>query len=222
MKKITENTSTAGYINIGNYRVFTSDDTDGYGYLTVQDANSCFHHFSQGRQFYNALEWCCGPGYFGLAALQTGLTTHISFSDISRDAQQVITKTIKQNNLPCKFYLSDNFKRIPKQKFDLIIANPPHFNFTLPAWAQHGNNLSVTAHEHRKMQDLDWKVHQNFFDTVGEYLTDDGKIMLMENVTGSRPETFQDMLADNNLHITNFSNSTEHKDTVYYIEISKL
>ena len=45
--------------------------------------------------------------------------------------------------------------------------------------------------------------------------------MLMENVTGSRPETFSDMLQDNNLKITNFSNSVKHKDIVYYIEIAK-
>ena len=40
-----------GYINLGEYKVFTSDETDGYGYLTVKDAISCFHHFSQGRRF---------------------------------------------------------------------------------------------------------------------------------------------------------------------------
>lgn len=206
------------YINLGNYRVFTSDETDGYGYLTVKDAISCFHHFAQGRQFENALEWCGGPGYFGLATLQTRLASRVSFSDISTYAKDVITRTINYNNLPCKFYLSDNFKSIPKQKFDLIIANPPHFNFTVPTWR---DDLTVDEHEPRKMQDLDWKIHQDFFDTVNDYLIDDGKIMLMENVTGSNPDTFSDMLADNNLHITNFSNSTEHKDIVYYIEISK-
>ena len=214
---LTLNSTTS--VNIGNYTVFSSDDTDGFGYLTVKDANSCFHHFSQGRQFKNALEWCCGPGYFGLAALYTKLAKQISFSDISEHAQAVLLQSLEVNNLDCVFYLSDNFKQIPKQKFDLIIANPPHFNFTVPAWR---DDLTVTEHEPRKMQDLDWKIHQDFFDTVNDYLTDDGKIMLMENVTGSNPDTFSDMLANNNLHITNFSNSIEHKDTVYYIEISKL
>lgn len=207
-----------GYINLGNYRVFTSDETDGYGYLTVKDAISCFHHFAQGRRFEHALEWCCGPGYFGLATLQTNLAKQVSFSDISTYAKDVITHTIQYNKLPCKFYLSDNFKSIPGQKFDLIIANPPHFNFTIPAWR---NDLTVTEHENRKMRDLDWSIHRDFFNNVNDYLSDDGKIMLMENVTGSTPDTFFEMLKENNLEITNFSNSTEHKDYVYYIEISK-
>tara|TARA_X000001036_G_C20693550_1_gene810370 strand:- start:3342 stop:4007 length:666 start_codon:yes stop_codon:yes gene_type:complete len=209
---------TSNSIKVGEYTVFTSDQTDGYGALTVQDAVSCFIHFAQGRQFENALEWCCGPGYFGFAALHSKLAKQISFSDISEHAQDVLLQSLKINNLDCTFYLSDNFKQIPKQKFDLIIANPPHFNFTIPHWR---DDLIVAEHEPRKMQDLDWKIHQNFFDTVGKYLTDDGKIMLMENITGSNPNTFSDMLANNNLHITNFSNSVEHKDTVYYIEISK-
>jgi methylase of polypeptide subunit release factors len=206
------------YINLGNYRVYTSDETDGFGYLTVKDAISCFHHFAQGRRFTNALEWCCGPGYFGFATLQTGLASNVSFSDISTYARDVITRTIDHNNLPCKFYLSDNFKHIPKQQFDLIVANPPHFNLELPACRDDG---TVTEHEHRKMRDLNWDIHRNFFNTVNEYLTDDGKIMLMENVTGSNPDTFSKMLKENNLTITNYSQSIEHADYVYYIEISK-
>lgn len=205
-------------IKVGNFTVITNDETDGYGALTVQDAISCFLYFAQGRQFKNTLEWCCGPGYFGFAALYSKLTKQISFSDISEHAQSVILASLEINNLDCKFYLSDNFKNIPKQKFDLIIANPPHFNFTVPAWR---DDLTVTEHEPRKMRDLNWDIHRNFFNNVNDYLTQDGKIMLMENVTGSRPETFSDMLQDNNLKITNFSNSVKHKDIVYYIEIAK-
>jgi methylase of polypeptide subunit release factors len=137
-----------GYINLGEYKVFTSDETDGYGYLTVKDAISCFYHFAQGRRFEHALEWCCGPGYFGLATLQTNLAKQVSFSDISTYAKDVITHTIQYNKLSCKFYLSDNFKSIPEQKFDLIIANPPHFNLTVPAWR---NDLTVTEHENRNI-----------------------------------------------------------------------
>jgi methylase of polypeptide subunit release factors len=211
--------SSEGYINLGNYRVYTSDETDGFGYLTVQDAISCFTYFAQGRQFNHALEWCAGPGYFGLATLQTGLASQVSFSDISPKSQSVLDKTIDYNNLDCAFYLSDNFKNIPQQQFDLIVGNPPHFNFTVPAWR---NDLTVTEHENRKMRDLDWNIHREFFNNVNQYLTDDGKIMLMENVTGSTPDTFSEMLRENDLTITNYSQSTKHTDYVYYIEISKI
>ena len=211
--------SSEGYINLGEYKVFTSDETDGFGYLTVQDAISCFTYFAQGRQFNHALEWCAGPGYFGLATLQTGLASKVSFSDISPKSQAVLDKTIDYNKLDCAFYLSDNFKNIPEQHFDLIVGNPPHFNFTLPDSGEFGN---VGADEDRKMQDLDWNTHREFFNNVNQYLTDDGKIMLMENVTGSTPDTFSEMLKENNLTITNYSQSTKHTDYVYYIEISKI
>lgn len=205
-------------IKVGNYTVISNQETDGYGALTVKDAISCFLHFAQGRQFENALEWCCGPGYFGFAALHSKLTKQITFSDVSEHAQSVMLDSIKVNNLDCKFYLSDNFKNIPKQKFDLIIANPPHFNFTVPDYR---DDLTVKEHEPRKMRDLDWNIHRNFFDNVNEYLTEDGKIMLMENITGSTPETFLDMIQKNNLKITNVSKSVTHADFVYYIEIAK-
>ena len=51
---LTLNSTTS--VNIGNYTVFSSDDTDGFGYLTVKDAVSIFHHIYQGLQFYNELE----------------------------------------------------------------------------------------------------------------------------------------------------------------------
>ena len=205
-------------IKVGDYTVITNQETDGYGALTVKDAISCFVHFAQGRQFENALEWCCGPGYFGFAALHSKLAKQISFSDISEHAQSVILNSLQVNNLDCKFYLSDNFKNIPKQKFDLIIANPPHFNFTVP---DDRDDLIVNEHEPRKMRDLNWNIHRNFFDNVNEYLTKDGKIMLMENATGSKPETFSHMIRKNNLKITNVSKSIAHTDFVYYIEIAK-
>ena len=71
------------------------------------------------------------------------------------------------------------------------------------------------------MRDLNWDIHRDFFNTVNDYLTQDGKIMLMENITGSTPDTFTDMLEKNNLEITNFANSILHSDFAYYIEIAK-
>tara|TARA_B100000123_G_scaffold205385_1_gene154888 strand:- start:4200 stop:4868 length:669 start_codon:yes stop_codon:yes gene_type:complete len=203
---------------IGNYVVYTNSDADGYGAVTVKDAISCFKYFAQNRCFENALEWCCGPGYFGFASLHTNLASKISFSDVSKLAISLVKKTITTNNLQCKTYLSDNFKSIPKQQFDLIIANPPHFNLEIP---DHRTDLVLQKNESRKMQDLDWKVHEDFFNNVNNYLTDTGKIMLMENMNGSTPDTFKHMLESNSLEITNFSPSAIHKDIIYYLEISK-
>ena len=56
---------------------------------------------------------------------------------------------------------------------------------------------------------------------VGEYLTDDGSIMLMENWNGSNVETFKSMLEENGLHLTKFYSSEDKESRNYYIEVRK-
>lgn len=198
---------------MGGMTISTSSETDGYGFDTVEEAISVFHHFADGRKFENALEWCCGPGYYGIGVWKTKLTKNISFNDISPLAFEVMQSTFKDNDIFFPFYLSDNFDDIPKQKFDLIIGNPPHFNFIIPT--------QVSSHETRKMRDLDWKVHKKFYSQVGEYLTDDGSIMLLENLKGSNKKTFEPMWEKYGFEQTNFVPSQKQEGYTYYIEVKK-
>ena len=108
-------------IDMAGLDVSTSNETDGFGFQTCQEAVNIFHQFSEGRKFNNALEWCCGPGYYGLGIWKTGLVKTISFSDIAPEAETVMRRTFDDNNIDFPFYLSDNFDNIPKQKFDLIV-----------------------------------------------------------------------------------------------------
>ena len=207
-------------IDIAGLDVSTSNETDGFGLKTCQEAVNIFHQFAQGRKFDNALECFCGPGYYGLGIWKTGLSKTVSFSDIAPEAELVMRRTFEDNDIDFSFYLSDNFDNIPKQKFDLIVGNPPHFNVIIPS-----EDISIVGnhsqHEDRKMQDLDWKVHKKFYSQVGEYLTDDGSIMLMENWNGSNVETFKSMLEENGLHLTKFYSSEDKESRNYYIEVRK-
>ena len=211
-------------VNIAGLDVSTSDETDGFGFNTCQEAVYIFNEFAQGRKFDNALECFCGPGYYGLGLWKSGIVKNISFSDIAPEAEEVMRMTFDENNIDLPFYLSDNFDNIPKQKFDLIVGNPPHFDVTIPD----ENKMQPDYHEDRKMQDLDWKIHKKFYSQVGEYLTDDGSIMLMEAWDGSRPETFKSMLEDNGLEYHKFyaSKDLTNPDNTgpggnYYIEVRK-
>ena len=172
---------------------------------------------NKGKIYKRCLEWCSGPGYFGFGILYFNLIENLVLSDIYYLNKEVVNLTIKENNLEnkAKFYLSDNFKSIPKtEKFDLIIGNPPHFDFKL--------NGDIDDHEHRKYSDVDWKIHEDFFDNVNDYLSDDGKIILMENMKGSKPSVFKNQILKNNLKITNHFRSVKYPNDAYYIEIQKV
>ena len=207
--------------SMGGMTISTSDETDGYGFDTVTEAVSVFNYFAEGRKFENALEWCCGPGYYGLGVWKTGLAKNVSFNDISPLALEVMESTFKDNNISFPFYLSDNFDNIPKQKFDLIVGNPPHFNFTIPNWKFGWEPGQISPHETRKMRDLDWKIHKKFYRQVGDYLTEDGSIMLLENMKGSSKETFQPIWDEHGYEQVKYFPSQVQDGYTYYIEVKR-
>lgn len=163
------------------------------------------------------MEWCSGPGYLGLASLSQSLTDKLTLSDIFEPNKFVVEKTIQENNLQksVEFILSDNFKNHTKdKKYDLIIGNPPHFNFE-PSF---GN---IDPNEHRKYKDTDWNTHNDFFANVNDYTTDDVDIMLMENTKGSNINTFKDMIEKNGLVIKNYCLSVTYPENIWYLHITK-
>ena len=141
-------------------------------------------------------------------------TEKMALSDIWEPNQKPVLHTILKNELDEKaqFFLSDNFKLIPKQSFDLIVANPPHFN---------GDPYVAHYDDPRKYKDLDWSIHKDFFNNVGDYLSNDGVIILAENVWGSNPDTFKDMIAENNLKITHHFPSKQYPLDMWYLGIAR-
>ena len=203
---------------LDNLKIYSLAELDGYGLDAIDDFVSCVMFLNKGKTYKNCLEWCSGPGYFGFGILHFNLIENLILSDIYYLNKEVAELTIKENNLgdKAKFYLSDNFKSIPKtEKFDLIIGNPPHFDFKL-------NDTDVSEHEHRKYSDVNWKIHEDFFDNVNDYLTDNGKIILMENMKGSTPSIFKNQILKNNLKITNHFRSVKYPNDAYYLEIQKI
>ena len=53
-------------------------------------------------------------------------SANVVASDISHQALEVAKKNAKTNNAKIKFVESDIFKGLKKDKFDLIISNPPY------------------------------------------------------------------------------------------------
>jgi methylase of polypeptide subunit release factors len=141
-----------------------------------------------GRVFNNCLEWCSGPGFLGFSILGNKLCRNLHLSDIYEPAKLIVNKTISDNKLTdcVNFYLSDNFKNIPtNMKFDLIVANPPHFNC---------DPYAPLLTDQRRYKDSDWAIHQDFFNNVKSFLTPDGKILLIENIWGCGLTTFEKII----------------------------
>lgn len=168
-----------------HYRV----ELDGGGAEFGQD----FIPFLKSRQMpkqRRIFEWCAGPGFIGFSLLGNGLGETLCLADINSAAVACCRQTVISNNLADRVsvYRSDNLRDIPvSEKWDLVVSNPPHFIDQYEG--------DIRAH------DPDWRIHQEFFATAGNYLSGDGVIVLQENNRGSTVETFRSMIEQSGLEI---------------------
>lgn len=91
------------------------------------------------------------------------------------------------------FYCSTSVNQIPLQKFDLIVANPPHFSSR--------NQFSSEFVEDQIIYDFGWEAHRLFFDQIANYMTDNSLIILQENNRGSVTDDFRLFIHQSDLHI---------------------
>lgn len=198
------------------------------------------------RKWNHCLEWCSGPGFIGFDILSSGLCEKLTLQDKHKPLKSNIQRTIGFNQLSdnVSFYIGDTLDCIPEQKFDLVVANPPHYCET----SSHGQQIlqNVPDYYHRIAIDENWQAHRDFFARIPKYLAEDGIIILQENQLGSLlgPMEFWHMINENNLCITaywtsksfwkleqsvlnrhgdrvRFLNSQQHgpMGSIYYIEI---
>ena len=120
---------------------------------------------------------------------------------------------IKTKKIDYKVFLKKN-----KKKFDIIFGNPPHFNFD-DDWKPENQEEFDLYDEDRKHLDKDWKIHRDFFSNVSEYLEEDGCILLMENIKGSNLGTFNNMITENNLRVTQAFPSKEWPEDIWYMKV---
>ena len=73
------------------------------------------------------LDLCSGSGVIGLALKNKYKNLDMTLSDIDDEAIMQIKKNARLNNLKVKIIKSDLFENI-KEKYDVIICNPPYIN----------------------------------------------------------------------------------------------
>jgi 16S rRNA G966 N2-methylase RsmD len=137
-------------------------------------------------------EFCAGPGYIGFALLARGLCEHLVLSDVNPQALDMARETVRLNDLEDRvtIYESDGLEDIPAQeRWDLVISNPPHY----PSQVRDEPSLIL--------DDPEWRLHREFFRSVGPFLAPGASVLMLENSEGGPPEVFAPMIEDGGLSL---------------------
>ena len=126
----------------------------------------------------NILDLCTGSGCLAIIAADQFPNAHVVASDLSADALQVAALNIEDYELTEQITLieSDVFQKIPEQRFDLIISNPPYVppnkRDTLPREFQHEPDMALIA------EDRGMAIVREILKKAANYLANDGVILV--------------------------------------------
>lgn len=97
------------------------------------------------------LDLCAGSGCIGIACAYEFLDAEVLLADLSFEALEVASRNIEQHGLDDRVYTvqGDGFDGLPKQRFDLIVSNPPYVDAEdfadMPAEFQHEPALGLAC-----------------------------------------------------------------------------
>jgi len=197
-------------------KVNYSVSNDGSGSIFKDMFVRTIKNIFPNKKFKHCLEWCSGPGFIGFSLLGSNIIEKLSLSDIHQPALDKAIETIQGNNLEnVSVILSDGFQNIPEGlKFDLIIGNPPMFNYV---HYQH----EFYNYDQRLYLDTGWMAHRNFFKEASKYLEDAGSIILLENAYGCGVGTFREMIESSTLKIVNHFYQDNQPGYLWYLHVKK-
>lgn len=218
---------------INDLDVYYTNETNGGGNAFAEDYCNAVDGLFPDRTFENALEWCSGPGFIGLAMLATGICKRITLNDLHQPALDMAEITKLKNPLytdKISIYPGSTLANIPKsEKFDLVVANPPHYLSKFFASRSLGFDkmgIQISGHQEEILVDQDWQAHTMFYNEIKKRLTPNGIIVIQENQSGSHHRTgsFNMIIENAGLKIIRDFNSEEHYDPktamqIYYLGI---
>ena len=161
------------------------------GQLTGETASELIRERSLSN--LRVLDICCGVGIVGLTMLSClrdeKRIAHMSFGDINIFNIVSVRNTVSRadpaalGNADIEISLSDNLTGMsPRNQFDLIVSNPPHFDI---------RSVDETKLNPVGLGSVDpgWIFHRDFYASVHDYLSDDGEIWFLENSDGASEAT---------------------------------
>jgi ribosomal protein L3 glutamine methyltransferase len=89
---------------------------------------SHFEPWVDSSRVHRILDLCCGSACIGIAAKYHFMDAEVCVADISADALEVAAMNLAEHDLDdqVEVYRSDLFDAIPRQRFDVILTNPPY------------------------------------------------------------------------------------------------
>lgn len=197
--------------------VYYTPNLNGGGLVLADDYLELFKRIKNPRQFGKIYEWCSGPGFIGYALLANQIGRSLCLADIYPPAVEAARQTARQNGIEDKvsIYHGDGLQALPEhEKFDLVVANPPHFV---------ERNMIEYAHSNapRIYVDPDWRLHKQFFQKIRQHLNQDGLIVLMENTAGFHVDTFHEEIKAAGLVTLGWEWSCKHGDSLWYMFIMR-
>ena len=199
----------------GNTKVFYRAKFDGGGSSFGQDFFKVFE-FLNLTPTGHVLEWCAGPGFIGFKVLDFYKIESLTLFDINKELKRVIDKTILSNRLcNVNFQIGSTISEAFNSKFNLIIANPPHFSKT--------NDASYISVNRQRVIDLNWESMNEFLLNIHHYMFDNSLVLLQMNSKGSKSEDFFDVIKSGNLILKNLidSKNIESLDKNMYFMVLK-
>lgn len=176
-------------VQFSNIKVFYLPCLDGGGMLFAQDFLEITSKLF--KKVKSLCEFGCGPGFIGFSLLAHGYCEKLCLIDVNPLAIKACNKTIKKNHLEGRVqaHVSDVLKNVPKkEKWDLVVGNPPHFDGTLTEYKR--NQLLI---------DPGFRIHHEFYKSISGFLRPNGSVLFVENFKGSSPRTWKKMLKNNGL-----------------------
>lgn len=207
MGVLVDATPTYSTVRYGGIDVCWTPDLDGGGMSFGQDylpvVANLFGHVDR------VCEFCAGPGFIGFSLLANGLCESLVLVDVNPAAVAAARETVRRNGLEDRVsvYLSDGLAGVPTtEQCDLFVANPPNFPYPV------GDAASLLS------DDLDWKLHRNFYADVVRFLAPGGSVLLQKNSEGGTPADFIPMIEAGGLHhVSTEWYATNGHATIFYL-----
>jgi hypothetical protein len=177
----------------GRIKVFYRAKYDGGGRTFGQDFIKVFEYLDLTISGH-VLEWCAGPGFIGFKIKDKYNIEKLSLFDINKKLKRIIHKTVRENNLAnVQVLFGSKVSDISKSKFDLIVANPPHYSKL--------NDYESIRVNRQRVIDLDWKTINEFLLNVSNYMNKSSLAILQMNRKGSEFGDFLHFIELGNLNL---------------------
>ena len=195
----------AGHIN-----VYYHIDHDGGGTTFGQDFIKLFNHLNL-RPDGDVFEWCSGPGFIGFKLFDNYDLKSLTMNDINPEVLDNYQRTVTKNKLnDIKFFLG-KLSDMPRQKFNLIVANPPHFS--------RESDYPQLLVNRQRIIDKDWNTHRDFFMNIHNFMHSNTYLILQESKKSSEALDFEQLMKNTMITLEKvvYGKEISGNETFYYL-----